>query len=545
MSDVGGDAPALPPPPWREPIPISLVAHHAFCPRRAWLEAMGETTDTHQVAVGTSAHAASDDPTASRTRRLRAVEVASEGLGVVGRCDLVEVDDAGRAVVVEYKATPVRRRAEVTEPMAVQLALQAEALREGGFDVAGAAVYFTEHQTQVPVPIGPAEVELARRHVRGTAEVLASGSAPEPLEDDPRCTRCSHAGVCLPDERALGEVQRRVLVADPDSQVLHLATPGARASIRAGRLRVEKKHELLASVPVERVLAVVAHGNVDISSGLVRELLWRRTPIVWCSGTGRVVGWATSGRTPNGGPRVRQHVASDTGHLGLAREFVAAKIGNQATLLRRHGSSVPTVTALRGLQRQVGAASSLVDLFGIEGDAAARYFAQFETMLVARVREDQGLRFDTRTRRPARDPINAALNLCYGLLLADVIRAVVTCGLDPHAGFLHTSGRNKPALALDLCEEFRAPVADSVVIGAFNNGEVGASDFSMVTGSCRLRDAARSALISAYERRVMTQFKHPLFGYQVTWRRAMEIQARLVLGVVDGTQSSYKGIATR
>lgn len=131
------------------------------------------------------------------------------------------------------------------------------------------------------------------------------------------------------------------------------------------------------------------------------------------------------------------------------------------------------------------------------------------------------------------------------MLLADVIRAVVCCGLDPHAGFLHTSGRNKPALALDLAEEFRAPVADSTVIGAFNNGELAASDFMQVNSSSRLRDAGRSALIAAYERRVSSQFKHPLFGYRVTWRRAMEIQARLVLGVVDGTQKGYKGIATR
>lgn len=141
--------------------------------------------------------------------------------------------------------------------------------------------------------------------------------------------------------------------------------------------------------------------------------------------------------------------------------------------------------------------------------------------------------------------MNAALNFCYGMLLADVTRAVVACGLDPHAGFLHSSGRNKPALALDLPEEFRAPVADAVVIAAFNNGEVKVRDFTSVTGSTRLRDDGRAALIHAYERRVMTGFRHPLFGYQVTWRRAMEIQARLVLGVIDGTQGSYKGIATR
>ena len=455
-----------------DPVPISLVAHHVFCPRRAWLEAMGETTDTHQMAVGAQEHRASDDPASSRTRRLRAVDVASPSLGVIGRCDVVELDDGGSATVVEYKATPVRRRAEVTEPMVLQLALQEQALRASDFDVTGAAVYFTQHQTRVPVPIGPGELSLARRHVEQTALVLAADRAPEPLEDDPRCTRCSHAGVCLPDERALGTVRRRVLVADPDAQVLHLATPGSRAFIRSGRVKVEKSREELGSVPVERVLALVLHGNIDVSSGLVRELLWRGTPIVWCSGTGRLIGWANPAASPNGGPRVRQHVLSAQGHLGLAPGFVTAKICNQATLLRRHGAAPAAVQALRELQGRVASAASLPELFGIEGDAAARYFDSFETMLSGRVRAEQGLRFHTRTRRPARDPVNAALNFCYGLLLADVIRAVVACGLDPHAGFLHSSERNKPALALDLCEELRAPVADSVVIHAFNNGEI-------------------------------------------------------------------------
>jgi CRISP-associated protein Cas1 len=529
----------------RDPLPISLVAHHVFCPRRAWLEAMGETTDTHQMAVGTQAHRASDDPAESRPRRLRAVDVTSAEFGVVGRCDAVEFDEEGRATVVEYKSTPVRRRPDVTEPMAVQLALQVAALREAGVRVAGAAVQFTEHNTRVPVEIGEQQLTEARRHVDELTALLVAGTAPEPLVDDRRCLRCSHAGVCLPDERALGEVRRRVLVADPDAQVLHVATPGARASLRSGRVRVVKGDDDLGSVPVERVLALVVHGNVDVSSGLLRELLWRRAPIVWCSGTGRVIGWASSASGPNGGPRVRQHVAAASGHLSLARGFVAAKIGNQATLLRRHGDAATTVTELRSLQRRASTAVSLEEIFGIEGDAAARYFAGFSTMLSPAVRTDGGIVFDTRSRRPARDPVNAALNFCYGLLLADVIRAVVACGLDPHAGFLHSSERNKPALALDLCEEFRAPIADSVVIGAFNNGELKAASFSMVTGSARLRDRARSSLIAAYERRVTTQFRHPMFGYQVTWRRAMEIQARLVLGVLDGTQPDYRGIPTR
>jgi CRISPR-associated protein Cas1 len=336
-----------------------------------------------------------------------------------------------------------------------------------------------------------------------------------------------------------------VLVADPDTQVLHLATPGAHASVRAGRVRVHKGGEELASVPLERVLALVVHGNVDISGALIRELLWRQLPNVWCSSSGRVIGWAVSARSPNGLGRARQHVVSDRSHLGLAREFVAAKIGNQATMLRRHGTAPDTVVTLRNLRRRAPSATLLTDLFGIEGEAAARYFGNFATMLADRVRNQPPLRFSTRTRRPARDPVNTALNFSYGLLLGDIIRAVAACGLDPHAGFLHSSGRNKPAFALDLCEEFRAPVADSVVLGAFNNGELHTTDFSTITGSTQLRPSGRTALISAYERRVNATFRHPTFGYEVTWRRAMEIQTRLVLGVLDGTQPSYKGIAIR
>lgn len=103
------------------PISISLVAYYAFCPCRAWLEAMGETTDTHQMAVGTQAHTATDDPAESCAERLRAVNVSSARLGVTGRCDTIEVDESGGLTVVEYKATPIRRRPEVTGPTRVQL----------------------------------------------------------------------------------------------------------------------------------------------------------------------------------------------------------------------------------------------------------------------------------------------------------------------------------------------------------------------------------------------------------------------------------------
>ncbi|MEV5543604.1 CRISPR-associated endonuclease Cas1 [Saccharopolyspora shandongensis] len=167
-----------------------------------------------------------------------------------------------------------------------------------------------------------------------------------------------------------------------------------------------------------------------------------------------------------------------------------------------------------------GWATSIPELFGIEADAGARYFADFPTMFTTL--DARQARFTRRTRHPAKDPINAALNFAYGLLTTDLLRATTACGLDPHAGLLHSSKRHKPALVLDLCEEFRTPVADSVVVGAFNNGELRPADFHTdnPTGAVRLDDSGRRALISAYERRITTRFTHPLFGYETTWRRA-------------------------
>lgn len=524
----------------RPTVSISLAAHHVFCPRRAWLESVGEVTDTRQVAVGVAAHGRTDDASTARREQVRAVDIVHEQWGLTGRCDTLERLEDGTYRVIEYKATPVRRRTEVTEAMRLQLAMQVAALSSMGYSIAEQVIYFTEHRQRVPVTLSEADFEAAEKLVKDTRITVESRTAPPPLEDSPRCTACSHVAVCMPDERNLGPVRRRIVVADPDTQVVHLATPGSRASVRSGRLVVQKNGEELSSIPLERVQGVAVHGNVDLSGALIRELLWRQLSIVWCTSRGRVTGWASSTSSPNGATRVAQHVASAQGHLGLAREFVSAKISNQATLLRRNGDAPKAVAAMRALVRAADEAADIPELYGIEGDGASLYFENFSTMLRA-----PKLTFDARSRRPARDPVNAALNYGYALLLGDVIRAVRSCGLDPHAGFLHSSTRNKPALALDLCEELRSVVADSAVVRAFNNGELAASDFHDTIGSVSLTEKGRKALISAYERRVQGEFTHPVFGYRVTWRRAMEIQARQVLGVLDGTQPRYAGIRMR
>ncbi|TVX77541.1 CRISPR-associated endonuclease Cas1 [Corynebacterium sp. NML180780] len=526
-------------------LPISLVLHTVFCERRAWLEANGESTLTYQMQAGDNAHEAVDTVAHSRTHRLTSYPLRSERLGIVGKADVVEVFEGNEVGLVEHKATPVRRKAQVTPANRLQLALQRECLRDAGFDVIEQTIYFTDHRRRVVVELTDDDSQAAAETIARTREIVDSAIAPVPLLDDERCSRCSHFSICLPDEHHGGNARRRIHAADPDGQVLHLTVQGSRASIRRGRVIVEKSGERLADAPLARVHGVVVHGNIDLSSALHRNLLWDNVPVVWCSSTGRVYGFSKPADGPNGAARVEQHVLSSRGCLPIARGMVQAKIWNQATLLRRNGEAPDAVRYLHAEAERAAKAADIPELFGIEGDAAARYFHEFVSMLRPAQMEALGWQWEGRHGRGASDPLNILLNYCYGLLRAEVLRAILSCGLDPHAGFLHSSGRNKPALALDLMEEFRAPLADSVVLSLVNRREIKTSDFTYVNGAARLRDKARRKVIAAFERRVQTSIRHPLFGYDATWRRVIEIQARMVLGVITGSQPYYEGVKIR
>lgn len=517
---------------------ISLVAHHVFCPRRAWLEAHGEQTDTAQMATGSQDHRAVDDETSSRPERLRAVDVSSAALSVHGRCDSIEVADNGSLTLVEHKAVPLRRRSVVTDANEVQLALQALCLEETGRKVVGAAVWFSTTRRRVAVKLTETLRQRAIREADATRKVLDAETPPAPLEDDDRCRWCSHVAVCLPDEHRRRVPARRIGVADPLGRVLHLTTPGSRASLRRGRIEVSDRDEEAKTVPLGQVAGLVVHGNADVSSALTREMMARGFPIVWCTWSGRVVGWACSASSPNSDMRGAQHRLGESLRLQVACELIGGKIRNQRYVLRRH--KLDGRDELRTLADLARRTNAIGELFGVEGSAAASYFGSLRGAL-----RPEWASFVARTPRPARDGVNAALNVAYGLLLADVLRAIVACGLDPYGGVLHSAGRNKPALALDLMEEFRPLVADSAVLWAINNGELREADVREDFGVTRLTQRGRKALIATYERRVSSEFRHPRFNYRVTWRRAMEIQARMFLGVVAGTIDHYEPIVMR
>jgi len=183
-------------------------------------------------------------------------------------------------------------------------------------------------------------------------------------------------------------------------------------------------------------------------------------------------------------------------------------------------------------------------LLGLEGQSAAVYFGNFGRMLKAK---GPGAAFDftTRNRRPPRDPVNSLLSFAYALLVKDCFSAVCTVGFDPYQGFFHVGRHGRPSLALDLMEEFRPVIADSVVLNLINNGMLVQSDFLTWRGACQLTDDGRAAFFKAYEQRKATEVRHPVFGYKMSYGRMLEVQARMLAAYVRGDIPMYTGFTVR
>jgi CRISPR-associated protein Cas1 len=184
---------------------------------------------------------------------------------------------------------------------------------------------------------------------------------------------------------------------------------------------------------------------------------------------------------------------------------------------------------------------SIEALLGVEGTGARDYFEHFKGML----RGEQTFDLDGRNRRPPRDPVNALLSFVYTLLTKELVLAVTTAGLDPLLGFYHQPRFGRPALALDLMEEFRPLIADSVVINVINTGVVSPADFVVAVTGVALKPPARKRVIFAFERRMDQLITHPIFGYKISYRRVLEVQARLLGRLLLGEIDEYPNMRTR
>ena len=562
MSTVRPDVPGLP-----ETVPARMVNEFVYCPRLFYLEwVQGRFATSDDVEEGLYVHRVVDEPSADLPdptddldrfagRASRSFSLTSPDLGVTAKIDLVEVDDGGAVVPIDYKKGHPDPRGRIWPSDQIQSTLQALLLREAGYTVHQAEVWYAQTRQRLVLPINTDHLDLARSTLARLWQVAIADHAPAPLENSPKCPGCALVGLCLPDEINALRIRTReparpraVMAADPDSRPVYVQQQGAVVGVRRGRLEIVKDRDDLGSYRLIDVSQVCVQGNVTISAQAMRELFAREIPVCWFTYGGWFTGMAQGLPSRHVELRRNQYTAPPRTMNAAAGRMIEGKIRNCRTLLRRNSKANvgAVLDQLRDLAEAAPHAAGYPSLLGFEGTAARLYFSRFTAMLTPASDLDiAAFDINGRARRPPPDPVNALLSFVYALLVKDLTVTLTTTGFDAYAGLYHRPRYSRPALALDLAEEFRPLIGDSTVIQVINNGEIRPSHFTRRAGGCQLDQNGRRAVITAYERRMAHEIKHPVFGYRVNYRRALDVQARLLAAHLTGEIPEYTAFTTR
>jgi CRISPR-associated protein Cas1 len=293
---------------------------------------------------------------------------------------------------------------------------------------------------------------------------------------------------------------------------------------------------------------VVLFGNIGLTTPAMDAFLEQNCEVIFLTQRGEYRGRLVGQVTPHVPLRRAQYqrLGEPAIILEMARGFVAAKLHHQRALLMRHNRQradleIDSVTgqmaqAIENIPRK----TALSALVGVEGSATAAYFRGFRKLF------DPRWNFNDRNRRPPRDPVNVLLSFGYTLLAEAASSAVQTVGLDPYAGFLHEVAYNRPALALDLLEEFR-PVVDGIALWCLNGGQLTLNDFSPGPAEhpVLLSDPGKRRFLQAYEQRLDSTFMHPLRKLQFPLRQCLIEQARQVAACIMENKTNFCGMGFR
>lgn len=574
-------------------LPARMVNEFSYCPRLffyEWVE--GIFLDSADTIEGKLQHRRVDREgaplkpaeEAEGEWKTRSVTLSSDTHRLIARIDLLEGAGAA-ATPVDYKHGRPRETPSGLEPWPAdrfQLAVQAIILRDNGYACHDAIVFYQETRQRVRFPITDKLVDETLALARQAWETARRGVIPPPLVGSPKCPGCSLHPVCLPDETnwlrghshggdgrqlsLFGETLpprkpvlsedspvRRLLAPRSDLRPAYIDTQGLRVGRSGEVLVVKDRDKTVQEIRMNDLCQLNLMGNIQITTQAVQALCENEIPVCYFSQGGWFYGITTGLVTKNVFLRQMQFRLSSEPWfcLRLARSLVAGKIRNQRTLvLRNHlEPDQRLLLEMKLMAEQALEAQSLEQLLGLEGNAARLYFRAFGGLIKAEA--DSGaqaqfrLDFDGRNRRPPRDPVNALLSLAYSLLAKDFTIACYAVGFDPMMGFYHQPRFGRPALALDLMEPFRPLIADSAVIQAINTRMITEKDFLQAGPAVLLEPEGRKAFYRAYEQRMDTLVTHPLFEYRVSYRRLLEIQARLLARYMEGEITSYPVFVTR
>ena len=315
-------------------------------------------------------------------------------------------------------------------------------------------------------------------------------------------------------------------------------------------------------IPLIKVDDVVVQGDVTLTSAAIHLLLEKNVEVHFLNFQGGFKGRLSPGLSKNSLLRLAQHSMhhESARRCQIAKRFIIGKLSNQRLLLQRHNRRQEQPIFQQEIQRMADIihqvaelplleetpptlttgdtgihGTQLEKLLGFEGAGSAIYFSCFQKLLA----DQQQWSFSGRVRRPPTDPVNALLSYGYAILTSQVSSAIQIVGFDPYVGYLHSSAYGRPALALDLMEEFRPLIVDSVVITLLNNRMLTPNDFHVELGAYRLKKEPKKVFLTKFEERLNEEVTHPIFGYKTKYRHCIELQARLMAKHITGEIDEY------
>ncbi len=329
---------------------------------------------------------------------------------------------------------------------------------------------------------------------------------------------------------------------------LYVLTPESYLFCRNENICIQiGEHEKLC-VPALTIDSIVCFGKMTVSTPLLQYCAEHGISVTFVTETGRFMGRFYGSVSGNVLLRKRQYESlnEDTFRKQFVRSVLLAKLRNCKLVLIRAARSAKNEEVGQALTEGVAQLGQAVEklllcedvdsMRGIEGAAATVYFSRLDNMLWG---NPGGFRFESRSRRPPRNEVNAALSFTYMLLTSQIQSAMETVGLDPAAGYLHTLRPGRPSFALDLIEELRAPLCDRFVISLFNKGQLSASDFEKNEEAVYLNERGRRTLLSAWQRRKQEEIIHPFLGEKVQIGMIPYAQAMLFARVLRGDLDAY------
>ena len=299
-------------------------------------------------------------------------------------------------------------------------------------------------------------------------------------------------------------------------------------------------------IPAISIESIVCFGNTSVSAPLIRFCGERGIGLTFLSENGRFYGRINGPVSGNVLLRQRQFLSCSDPLFSarMASHFLCGKLLNEKNMLMRAARETADgerekrlkdkALEIAGLSKDLKEPLSTAAMRGIEGAAAAAYFSCFDMML-----KTKEMRFEERSRRPPKNEVNAVLSFLYMLLKNDVQSALEAVGLDPACGYLHTLRPGRPALALDIMEELRAPLCDRMALALFNRGQLDKKDFDLELGQCLIEEKARKLLISSWQNRKKETVQHPFIKEKIEIGLIPFVQAQLLARVLRGDLAEY------